>query len=167
MWLRKLAGAAVTALNQASRGAGILAIAFLMAMLVLTVADVFLRYFFNAPIPGSVELTKYFMVGAGFLGLAWCALKGGHIKVDLLINRLPPRYQVTIDSINLLLALTVVPLVAWQGFTQAKYALLEKTTSRFLAIPDYPFYIVVGLGFVLLFLVMVYLVIGLIKKSNK
>lgn len=64
-------------LDQVSRVASITGIIFLLAIVVLTTADVFLRYVLNKPILGSVELTQYFIIVAGFLGLAWCAVRGG------------------------------------------------------------------------------------------
>ena len=167
MWIRKPARSTVTAINQVSRVAGALAAIFMLAMVALTVADVFLRYLFNAPILGSVELTEYFMVIAGFLGLAWCALKGGHVKVDLIINHLPPRFQAITDSITLILAMTVVPLLAWQGFAQARYTLLHKSASPILDIPAYPFYTAVGLGCALLFLALATVLAEFIRKAIK
>ena len=67
MWARKLAGTAVGLLDQVSRGLGILAIAALLSIMLLTVADVFMRYVLNNPIVGSVELCEYLIVVAGFL----------------------------------------------------------------------------------------------------
>ena len=167
MWIRKPASSAVTVINKISQITGTIAVVFLVGMMLLTVTDVFLRYVFSAPIKGSLELTEYAMVLAGFLGIAWCAVKRGHVKVDLVINRLPPRVQSVIDTITLVLAMTVVPLVAWQGFVQARYAQVERAASDFLDIPDYPFYLVVGLGFSLLVLVMVTLLAELIGKVAK
>ena len=167
MWIGKSVRSTVAVIHQISRIAGILALISLLAMMTLTVLDVFLRYFFNNPILGSVELAEYLMVLAGFLGIAWCGVKGGHVKVDLLLSHLPPRIQTIIDSITLLLAMTVVPLVAWQGFAQARRAQLIKSASDILEIPDYPFYIVVGISFTLLFLVQVILLAEFIVRTIK
>jgi TRAP-type C4-dicarboxylate transport system permease small subunit len=167
MRIERLAHYTVAVINQVSRAAGILALIFLLAMMVLTVSDVFLRYFFNHPILGSIELVEYFMVVAGFLGIAWCAIKGGHVKVDLLLSHLPPRIQTIIDSFTLFLTMTVVPLVAWQGFAQARRARHTKSASAILEIPDYPFYFVVGISFTLLFLVQVILLVKYIARAIK
>lgn len=167
MLIKRLARHTVVVINHVSRAAGILALIFLLAMMVLTVSDVFLRYFFNRPILGSIELVEYFMVVAGFLGIAWCAVKGGHVKVDLLLSHLPLRIQTIIDGITLFLTMTVVPLVAWQGFAQARRAQLAKSASAILEIPDYPFYFVVGISFTLLFLVQLILLVEYIARAIK
>ena len=141
--------------NQISRIAGIIAIVCLTIMIVLSALNVLLRFVFNYPIRGCEELITYLMIVAGFFGLAWCAVKESHVSVDMIIKHFSPRSQAIIDSITFLLALTVVPIVAWQGFAQAGYAWIHKTASSFLGIPDYPFLIVLGLGFVMLFLVLI------------
>lgn len=156
-----------TIVTQISKFSGIAGIFFLIAMLIITVADVFLRYFFNAPITGTVEIIERFMVVAGFFGAAWCAVKGGHLKVDIFMNRLPGRIRLIADSITLLMGMTVVAVIAWQGFSQAMYSLSVKSASDLLEIPDYPFYFVVGLGYTFLFLVLVSILADNILKVIK
>ena len=56
-----------------SRIMGIIAIAVLVAMMLFTVLDIFLRAFFNKPIPGDVEIIERSMVCVGFFWLAWCS----------------------------------------------------------------------------------------------
>ena len=167
MWTSKIASYIVAAINQVSRVCGIVAIIFLLAMMVLTVSDVFLRYVFNAPITGSVEITESFMVVGGFLGIAWCAVKRGHVKVNLITSHLPPRFQAIVESITFILAFIVVPLVAWQGFAQARYMQLEGKASTLLEIPTYPFYGVIGIGYALLFLVLLTLLAESVRKAVK
>jgi TRAP-type transport system small permease protein len=158
---------AVTVINQASLIAGVMGIVFMVAMMLLTVGDVFLRFVFNRPILGSVEITEYLMVGTGFLGIAWCAVKGGHVGVDLIVSHFPPRVQAMIDSVTCLLSLGVVPLVAWQNFLQAGYVKAENVQSDLLDIPAYPFYIIVGISYALLSLVLVNALVQSVTKAVK
>ena len=167
MLLRTLGHNIGSIISQASRIAGAIATIFIMAIMVLTVSDVLLRFFFNRPIPGSVELCQYFIVVGGFLGLAWCAIKGGHVKVGMIIDRLSPRSQSVVDCINYLIALTVVPLAAWRLFVHARIVQLERMTSSNLEIPAYPFYLLAGSGFALLSLVVLVFLITSIGKVVK
>ena len=66
--------------------AGFMALIALLAMMLLTTTDVFFRFFFDSPILGSIELVEILMVTVAGLSLAWCTLKSGHIRVDLLIS---------------------------------------------------------------------------------
>ena len=65
---------------------GFLALITIVIMMMLTTVDVFLRYVFNRPILGSFEVTELLMVSVAGLSLAWCTLKSGHIRVDIIIN---------------------------------------------------------------------------------
>ena len=100
-------------IKRISRAFGMVAVIILVAMMLLTVAEVFLRYVFNHPIIGCTEYIEYLMVFVGFLGLAWCASKGLHVKVDLLVSRFPERAQGFIDTINALFVIAVCVVLIW------------------------------------------------------
>lgn len=167
MWISKTSRAGLSVINQISRVCGIVALIFLLIMMLMTVADVCLRYIFNAPILGSFEITEYLMIIAGFLGVAWCAVQKGHVKVDLIVSHLPLRARTIIESITLILAMTVAPIVAWQGFAQARYAQSAGDSSSILKIPASPFYVVVGFSYALLSVVLLTLIAELIIKAVK
>jgi TRAP-type C4-dicarboxylate transport system permease small subunit len=162
--MKKLYQNTVVVIYQVSKFAGILALIFLMGIMLLTVADVVMRYFFNAPIPGTTELTIYCVIVAGFLGLSWCAVQKAHLKVDILINYFPVRVRKIINIVMLVLAMTVVPLVAWQSFAQSEIIRMEHVLSDFLKIPAFPFYIIIGISFTLLGLVVITLIVDMIRQ---
>ena len=164
MGIGKPARFTVTAIRQISRIANVIAVVFLAVMMLLTVTDVILRYFFSKPIMGSMELTEYFMVIAGFLGIAYCGLKKKHLKVDLIVSSFSPRTQGIFDIITYILALTVVPLVVWQNVVQALYARADNVVSDLLEWPAYPFYIAIVITFGLLFVVLLNLLVDSIIK---
>lgn len=58
----------------------------ILPLTVLTVADVFLRYFFNSPIRGVTDLTEFVLVIIVFPSLSWCALSGTHVSVDIVVS---------------------------------------------------------------------------------
>ncbi|MFC1862574.1 TRAP transporter small permease [Thermodesulfobacteriota bacterium] len=171
MLLRKLGLIAWNIISWASRIAGIIATIAVMSIMVVTVADVLLRFIFNRPIPGSVELCEYFIIVGGFLGLAWCAIKGAHVKVDVISGLLSPRTINVSNLVNYLIGLSIVPLVAWRLFNHARIVQLQKTASSNLEIPAYPFYILAGIGFTLLGLVIIVFfiksLVAFIKNENE
>jgi TRAP-type C4-dicarboxylate transport system permease small subunit len=151
--------------------AGMTSTALLIVMMMLTVVDVFLRYVFDNPIKGSMELTEYIMVCVGTLGLAWCALQGGHIKVDLIVGRFSQRIQRYIDSFNYFLLLGVSGLITWQTFERAATVRRLSVDSAMLEIPQYPFVLVVSFSYLLLFVtsivLLIYAISSLISKGAK
>ena len=56
----------------------------LVALMGYTVLDVILRYGFNKPFSGSLEITEFAMSLIVFFGIAYCGWTGGHVAVDIL-----------------------------------------------------------------------------------
>ena len=69
-----------------------LAGAGLMALLFLTVTDILGRSFFSRPVPGTVELTSMMLVFVVFLAVAHSEDMGDHITIDLIYERVGPRF---------------------------------------------------------------------------
>jgi TRAP-type C4-dicarboxylate transport system permease small subunit len=137
--LNKLVHPAVRALHGA--GVGVLAV-----MMVLTAADVTLRYVFNRPIVGSLDLTEYMMAIVVSFSLAYCAFLKGHVRVDLIVDHLPQRLQAVIDSITCLLGVFLFSLITWQGFVYVGILIDSGVKSTVLLIPRFPFVGLVCLG---------------------
>lgn len=144
--------------------AGMASTTLLGLMMMLTVVDVILRYIFDRPIMGSMELTEYLMVCVGTLGLAWCALQGAHIKVELIVSRFPPRLQKVMDSFNYILLIAVSGLIASQTFVRAGTVRELGVASAMLDVPQYPFVLVSSFSYLLLFLTSIMLIIHAISS---
>ena len=146
---------------------GIIAIIILIAMMLFTVLDVALRAFFNRPLPGDVEIIEVAMVCTGFLGLAWCAIKGMHIRVDLVVSLFSKRIRALIDTIGYLIALFVYCLMAWQGLQEGLANKQMNSLSSTLEFPIYPFYWIMSLGFAALCLSILALLMRSIREVIK
>ena len=118
----------------------------LFFMMVLTVIDVFLRYFFNHPLLGLQEITELMLVTFVFFSLPYTLAHDDHIKVDFVLERLPITIQRFLNpliqslSVALLLAITVMGIIKGLQMKEANYI------SSILSIHVYPFYFVVSLG---------------------
>ena len=144
-----------------------IAVGIIVLMMLLTVADVAGRYFFNYTIAGTAELTEYMMVCGTFPALAWCALKGFNIKMELVVSRFPQRGQAIMETINCLLVLGICVLLSSQAFVQAIVAKRLQLASDITDIPTFPFYWVVTFGFGLLFVAMTVLFARSLAKVLK
>ena len=117
----------------------------------LVVADVFTRYALNKPwfyIDINVQLAGCIvLMGAGY-GL----LHGSHIGVDVLVIKWPPRRRAILDSILFVLFLVTLGAFLWKAADSAygSIKILERVTSA-LALPIYPYKIVMVIGILLLF----------------
>lgn len=167
MQTKKKAHAIEKTINSISRGMGFIAICILVAMMILTVIDVFLRRVFNSPIPFSLELVEFMMVLTGFLGLAWCAMSESHIKVDLIMSSMPRRAQGIIDSLCYLAGLGISGIIAWRSVMESLAIRKLHTESSVLGIPIFPFHLVVAAGFGALALSILILLAKSLKEAVK
>ena len=152
-------------INSLSRIMNIIACGVLSAMMLLTVSDVFLRYFFRRPIIGATEITENMMVCLAFFALAWCAARQGHLKVDLVISIFSPRVQAVFDTLTGLAGLVMVALITWRNFVEAIAIKELNIVSSLIRIPAFPFYYVIALGCAVLCLVMAVQVVQEFRKA--
>ena len=168
MGLRNFFRSAARVIDIVSEILGVVAVVVLVCMMMLTVSDVCLRYFFNNPIMASSEYTEYMMVIVGFLGIAWCAIKGMHIKVDLIVGRFPERGQAVVNIINAVLVIGVCALIGSQSLNEGFIAREMGRASDITDIPHFPFYWIIVFGYALLLLAMLNILVQnalkLVKK---
>ena len=61
----------------------------------------------------SAEFAGYAMAASSFMGLAYTLNSGGHIRVNLLADRLPTSWQRWLERLCLLMAAGIVGFFAW------------------------------------------------------
>jgi len=118
--------------------------AVLMLLMLGTVADVALRYLFNAPFRGSLELTEFAMALIVWLSMAYCGWVGGHIAVDLLDRWLNRPALAWLPALLSLLGAGVFTLMAWQIVLETLDTMSK--ISNMMRIPHYPFKFAVAFG---------------------
>jgi len=131
-----------------------LATASLAAMMFLMAADVVGRYFFNSPISGGLELVEYLMAVIVPLSIAYCALQGAHVSVELLVDRLQPAVRQVIKIFTSTLSIVFVGLISWQNFLYIGEIYRSHLTSAVLKIPTYPFVAATAVGMTVFAVVM-------------
>lgn len=114
-----------------------LAAASVIAMMLLTCADVLLR-FFKCPILGTYELVGLF----GALSIAFAipatTLSKGHVAVDFMVEKLPAAGQRFFTVIANLFSLALFGLIAWQSFIYASILQSSGEVTLSLEMPFYP-----------------------------
>ena len=147
-----------------SRVLGYVATGFMVVLMLLTVVDVFLRYFFKAPITGSTEISRLLMIIIVFPALGWAAIDRAHIRVDLVVSRIPARLQAIFSSITFFFALVTFVIITWRSFLEA--TVVNRQTSL-LHLSFTPFYWVMSVGFAIFCLAIAALVVEDIAKVVK
>ena len=147
--------------------AGFLALIALLAMMLLTTTDVFFRFFFDSPILGSIELVELLMVSVAGLSLAWCTLKSGHIRVDLLISMFSKKTNKILNIINFIFTACmcglIVPSLVWRYIEGKKM----DVRTYVLSIPEGPFVLLLCFGYLLMFIVLIVQIAKYISGESK
>lgn len=114
---------------------GLVAGVALVAIMVLVVANTLLRYLFNAPIAGTLEITEGTLPLIVFLSLAMTQYEGGHIKVVLFTRNLPPALQRGLQGLAMLAGAAFFAWASYAGWLSAMKSLsigeIERGSIRY------------------------------------
>ncbi len=120
----------------------------LAVMTVWIFSDAMGRYVFNAPIPGTLEVTEeYLMVFVVFLAMGYTQRLDGHVKADIFLTYLPSKFLPAIMQVNRVATLVFVVIVIITGAQQFFNAIELKSVSRgSLGYPLAPAYLIMVFG---------------------
>lgn len=118
----------------------------LLAMVLLTFADVIGRRFFNAPIYGAHDLTEHLMAIIVFSGLPLLTAARGHLCVDLLDRFLMRDSMRWWHFVIQLLVAAALGLIGYQFIVAAKDAADILEVSHELLIPRAYMYYLFAVG---------------------
>jgi TRAP-type mannitol/chloroaromatic compound transport system permease small subunit len=82
-----------------------------LAIVLVMAYNVLLRYFFRTGSVAMQELEWHLMAPICMLGLSYAILKDGHVQVDILYGRFPPRLQAIIQFVSCVLVVIVVAIL--------------------------------------------------------
>ena len=125
---------------------GVAALA-LAGMMLLTVADVALRAFFNWPIRGTLEVIELLLAITFFVALPAAFLRGENIVVDV-IDRMMPRGVNVLRRLAEMLGVGIIVLMAWQGWKAAQDTLVFRDVTADLELPRIWYWIPVLAGLI-------------------
>jgi TRAP-type C4-dicarboxylate transport system permease small subunit len=145
-------------------GMNILGMVILVFMMLLTTADVLLRYFFNSPIMGSTEITEYMMVCLT-LGVPFCTLRGKAVSMALVANKFPKQFQAFIDAFTNLIGFVAISFLSWQLYKEVVNAREISFSSQILNIPAAPFFGVLAFSMAMLAVSLLVVIAGNIAKG--
>jgi tripartite ATP-independent transporter DctM subunit len=124
----------------ASRVIAILAIGGMLALALLTVADIALRYFLNAPIPGLFEVAQLLMAVIVVATLPVGIMERNHVTIDLFEGLLGPRWAKLGEAIGAILLFVFMAVLAWRFGLHAERLMLRGDKTLIVGIPVAPFW---------------------------
>jgi TRAP-type C4-dicarboxylate transport system permease small subunit len=82
-------------------------------------AEVLMRYAFNSPIPGHLELSELMTPGIVFLALSYTQATHGHVGMDLLLDALSPEARRVTNMVVLLVSIFICAVLAFFSLKNA------------------------------------------------
>ena len=141
-----------------------LAVAFMM---IITVADVLVRYLTSYSVPGSYAFVSLSFVFVIYLGLSVAQRENSHIAIDVLYNQLTRGQRKLLQCLQLIVfgaffaALTWYSAVtAWENYH------LNDTILGAIQVVTWPARIMIPIGFLFLTLRMLVQLYGLISRDE-
>lgn len=136
--------------DPASRYTGYISMAFLFIMPWPVFYDVMARFFFKGSLPGCIEIESYTLLIIVFFGLAFVQSRGGHIRIDFILSRLPKWIQNILECFHNLICFLFFGLMSSHLILQGIQQMQNKVTTYDLEIPKWILFFICALGAIIL-----------------
>lgn len=85
----------------------------ILGMMAFVSAEVVMRYGFNSPIPGHLELSELLLLAIVFLAVSYTQRTHGHVGMDLVLDAMSPGLRRRATVLNLAVSIVVCAIIAW------------------------------------------------------
>lgn len=119
----------------------------LVGMSLWVTYDVVARYVFVSPTIWASDLSEYGLLWATFLAAPWVLRQEGHVRIEIIVERLPRQYRRAIGIVVSVVGAVVCVIFAWQtGLTTVDFFARDLMEARIWRIPQWIPYSVIPLG---------------------
>lgn len=132
--------------NQIVGGFGI---AVCIGLVVMTVSDIVMRYFFNRPYSFSFEVTQLALVLIVFSFIPYSTSQLRHVSIEVLVERFNQKQRFYLDLTGDIFCAFMFLLICRQSFLEGRQQQLFGSITGELEIPLFPFYYFVSFGVLL------------------
>lgn len=138
----------------------------ILALVLLIFADIIARNLFSVPIPGVLEISRYWlMVTLVAIGLWWASVDESHVEVTILTEHLGTTSRRVAAIIVAVVSIPFLFWLAWLGFFEAMKAMARSEYAGAYRIPIWWVRFVIAAGF-FAFGIMIFLRIVRIVRCN-
>src|SRR6185437_2677759 len=123
-----------------ARRIAIIAVVGMLALSLLTIVDVSLRFFFSAPISGLDEATQLIMAVIVSASLPIGIATRNHIAIDFFKRPIGPRYQAVLEAIGGALILGMMVILTLRFAAYSERLMLRHDVTTIISLPIAPFW---------------------------
>jgi len=132
----------------------------IVGMVLLTVADVVGRRFFNAPIVGAKEIQQFCLLTVAFFTWGYCQAERGNIVITFVADFIPKRVMTFVEIITNTAATVLYAVLAWRLLAQAMHMRRVGWLTAELRMPEWPFLGILGTVGVAVFILVLMLTVA-------
>ena len=125
---------------------------FILAIMLLAVANILGRKLFNLPVPGFIDWIVQAVPIVAFLGIAYCQRLGSHIRMDIVVRALHGRFLWAFELFSVILMGVLTFILAIGSWSHAERALKLGDSTIDINLPTWPVKLLVPIMFSLLLL---------------
>jgi len=124
---------------------------FIFFLMFLAAVQVLSRKFLNYPIPGYIDYAEQSIAIFAFLGIAYCQRLGGHVRMELLLDRLKRGRPLWIaEALTTFAALFIIVILARYSFDHFLRAWYNGDSTIDINLPVWPSKLMVSFALALL-----------------
>lgn len=156
------------AVDLMSRGFKNLASACLFIVMLLVGSDVFLRYVFGRPIPGTLEISELIPVILTYFGLGFTSISKRHIRTTFVLDRLDsPSIKSFIEFMSSFLMALFLSLLIWRTASEGLLSLQIKEYSQgLIPVPIYPVKVLIPVALFVSWLYYVWEIVRIFSRKE-
>ena len=137
----------ILALKTITRILMIISYAVILALMLLTVVNVVMRYFFARPNSGSTEWSQILLI-VSMICLGHAIVEGRAISVGVLVEKFPKWLNMTLEILMGVLSVAFFAIVGWRLFEQIESSIRFREAYFIIGVPRWPLYAALGVAFV-------------------
>jgi TRAP-type C4-dicarboxylate transport system permease small subunit len=132
-------------------GMAFMAGVLLCAAVIIECIEICMRYFVRQPLVWSVEICEYILFSVAFLGAPWLLKRGGHVSVDILVERLGGKGRALMGLLSSAMGVFISAVICWFSAVTA-WDCYETgvVVTKTLTVPKAYFLALIALGYLLL-----------------
>ena len=135
-------------------------------MMMLTIADVVLRFLFDSPIQGGADMSAMTLVVVVACSIGYSARSGGQVVVELFADAFSEKVSRTVDFGMHLIGLAMLVILVWRLLESGLSASEVGETTTTIHIPFEPFYYILAFGMALYAIVLLVEVIAIVTRGE-
>ena len=135
--------------------------------MVMIVIDLVSRGIYH-PIIGLDAVAVFILIFISYIGLGYCEQVKSHVRVSILMSKLPPRWNKLLDQFDYFLAFSAGSVAVYAAGLSALWAFVHsEAVAGPLELPVFPIKFALTFGLVLYLLQLLVSLMGLFKREGE